>query len=219
MTKPSAIIATIFIAALAVLCLLAIVKQPVDWWLTADQQGDRLFAEEKYAEAAEVFEDPIRKGVALYRNKDFEQAAAAFARVDNARSAFNRGNSLMLLGNYDEAITSFDRALQFEPDWREAQENRQLAIARRDKMKPPEDDAGGTGGQLGADEIVFDDRAKNASQTHEIEAGAGEEVSDESLRELWLQRVQTKPADFLRIKFAYQLSKQESGNASNDQAN
>ncbi|MGI9518557.1 MAG: tetratricopeptide repeat protein [Pirellulaceae bacterium] len=209
MKKPSTVIAAILIAALVVLSLLAVFGKPPELWLTADQQGDRLFAQEQYVEAAEVYEDPLRKGAALYRSKDFERAAAAFARVDNAESAFNRGNSLMLLGKYDEAITSFDRAMQFEPEWREAQENRGLAIARRDKLKPPEDDAGGTGGQLGADEIVFDDRAKNASQTQEIEAGSGEQMSDESLRELWLQRVQTKPADFLRIKFAYQLAKQE----------
>jgi hypothetical protein len=35
-------------------------------------------------------------------------------------------------------------------------------------MVPPKDDAGGTGGQLAADEIVFDDRAKSASQTRGV---------------------------------------------------
>ena len=58
---------------------------------------------------------------------------------------------------------------------------------------------------------MFDDRAKNYSQTEEIEAGAGEQMSDEGLRELWLQRVQTRPGDFLRVKFSYQLSRQEAG--------
>ena len=51
--------------------------------------------------------------------------------------------------------------------------------------------------------------SKNASQTQEIELGTGDQLSDESLRELWLQRVQTKPADFLRVKFSYQLSRSE----------
>ena len=32
----------------------------------------------------------------------------------------------------------------------------------------------------------------------------GEKLSDEELREVWLRQVQTKPADFLRAKFAYQ---------------
>ena len=194
-----------------VLLLMAILKWPLDAWLTSDQQGDRLFANGEYAAAVEKYESPFRKGIADYRDGNFEEAAGYFGRVDDAPSAYNRGNALIMLGKYDDAIASFERALQFQPDWRNAQENRDLAIARRDKMKPPEDDAGGTGGQLEADEIVFDDRAKNASQTEEIEGGAGDQMSDEGLRELWLQRVQTKPGDFLRIKFAYQLARQKAG--------
>ena len=33
-------------------------------------------------------------------------------------------------------------------------------------------------------------------------------MSDEAVRALWLKRVQTRPADFLRAKFAYQLGAQ-----------
>ena len=84
-------------------------------------------------------------------------------------------------------------------------------MARRDRLTPPDDDAGGTGGQLEADAIVFDNRAKNASQTQEVDMGEGDKLSDEELRALWLRRVQTKPADFLRAKFSYQLSQQEKG--------
>ena len=36
-------------------------------------------------------------------------------------------------------------------------------------------------------------------------------LSDEELRALWLRRVQTKPADFLRAKFAFQAQSQEGG--------
>ena len=195
------------IVALGTLSTMAVLRQPVNMWLTADQQGERLMSEKKYAEAAERFEDPMRQGVAFFRNGQFDEAAGAFSRVDDAESAFNRGNALVMLVKYDNAIDSYRRALQFNPDWKEAQENLALAQARRELLEPPEDDAGGTGGQLGADEIVFDDRAKNSSETQEVQVGAGEAMSDESLRELWLQRVQTKPADFLRIKFSYQLAK------------
>jgi Ca-activated chloride channel family protein len=78
-------------------------------------------------------------------------------------------------------------------------------------LTPPEDDAGGTGGQLEADAIVFDNRAKTASQTQEVDVGAGDQLSDDELRALWLRRVQTQPADFLRAKFNYQLSQSEKG--------
>jgi Ca-activated chloride channel family protein len=62
-----------------------------------------------------------------------------------------------------------------------------------------------TGGMLAADEIVF--------TTGDSPPGAGEEqtegpeaMSDEELRAVWLRQVQTKPADFLAAKFAYQLA-------------
>jgi Ca-activated chloride channel family protein len=36
-------------------------------------------------------------------------------------------------------------------------------------------------------------------------------LSDDELKALWLRRVETKPADFLRAKFAYQLGRQDAG--------
>jgi len=187
-----------------------------DWsfanlWLTPDQQAQRLFNQRKYEEAAKRFSDPTRQGMAMYRAGDFKTAAAAFARNDTPENVFNRGNALVMSGQYAAAIESYDRALKLRPDWTAAQVNRSIAVARRDRMAPPKDDAGGTGGQLAADQIVFDNRAQNASQTQEVEAGKGDQLSDEALRALWLRRIQTKPADFLRAKFSYQLSQQAKG--------
>jgi Ca-activated chloride channel family protein len=34
-------------------------------------------------------------------------------------------------------------------------------------------------------------------------------ANDASLQQIWLRQVQTRPADFLRSKFAYQLSRQQ----------
>jgi len=36
----------------------------------------------------------------------------------------------------------------------------------------------------------------------------GNQLSDRALQAMWLRRIQTKPADFLRAKFAYQLSRE-----------
>ena len=82
-----------------------------------------------------------------------------------------------------------------------AVDNRAIALARQQKLAPPEDDAGGTGGMLSADEIVFDStgRVNNAKGEQTTEGG-----SDAAMREIWLRQVQTRPADFLRSKFAYQ---------------
>jgi Ca-activated chloride channel family protein len=36
---------------------------------------------------------------------------------------------------------------------------------------------------------------------------------DQALREIWLRQVQTRPADFLRSKFAYQYATRAAGGA------
>jgi Ca-activated chloride channel family protein len=70
------------------------------------------------------------------------------------------------------------------------------------------DDSSSTGGQQKPDEIVVDDRPQQSRAPEEVEVVTDGQMSDEELQALWLRRVQTRPADFLRAKFAYQLSHQ-----------
>ena len=182
-----------------------------DLWRTRDQQAARLFDEEQFAEAAARFDDGMWRGTALFRDGEFERAAAEFGRFDTPEGAFNRGNALVMLGKYPEAIGSYDRALELRPDWPDAENNRRIARLRAERLERPEDDAGGTGGMLAADEIVVDPDAPAGSSENDeqVEAGVGEQMSDEELRSLWLRRVQTKPTDFLRTKFAFQFATRE----------
>ena len=192
-----------------------------DWWLTPDQQGGRLFEQERYLEAAEVFESPERRGIAYFRGGDFENAASVFGRIGSPEAAYNRGNALVMLGRYEEAIKSYENALKVRPDWTEAADNLAIARVRLEKLAPPETDDGGTGGQLAADEIVFDDSGRvNKSGSEDVTEG-GEGLSDDEMRAVWLRRVQNDPADFLRTRFAYQLyrdeqSEQEGGDEPED---
>jgi Ca-activated chloride channel family protein len=181
-----------------------------DLWLTADQRGRLAFEDGRFGDAAEAFADAEWRGVALYRAKRFDEAAEAFGRTRTAEGAFGRGNALVFTGDYEDAIESYDRALELRPSWGPAIANREIARVRLERLARPEDDAGGTGGKLEADEIVFDDRASEAKAEEQV-VGAGDEMSDEELRALWLRRVETKPADFLRSKFAYQLARREGG--------
>jgi Ca-activated chloride channel family protein len=179
------------------------------WWLTPDQQGQQLFEQGRYLEAAERFEDPARRGAAYYRGGDFERAAGLFGRLRSAEAAYNRGNALVMLGQYDAAIESYARALELRPDWDLARDNRALALARKQRLAPPESDAGGTGGMLGADEVVFDDSGRVADAGSETTTEGAEAMSEEEMRSVWLRRVQNDPADFLRARFAWQLYRSE----------
>jgi Ca-activated chloride channel family protein len=200
------LIGGMLLAAVALFAAFGPWRRP-ELWVTPDQHADRLFREEKYAEAATSYTDPARQGAALYRAGDFKAAAAAFARDGTPEGAYNRGNALLMAGKYDDAIKSYDRALSLRPGWTDAEDNRAIAVVRRDRLKKEGGDV--TGGQSKPDEVVFGKGKNQAGDT--VQVDAGEPLSDDQLRALWLRRVQTKPADFLRARFAYQLQEREGG--------
>lgn len=190
------------VAIVAALALL-ITGERLGWrdlWLTPDQHGRLLISQNRPADAARAFRDPLWRGVALFRAGDFKAAAQAFAARDTAEGAYDQANALVMLGQYDEALKRYDRALGLRPGWPEALNNREIARIRGERKKTE----GGETSQTDSrpDEVVFDKTRKGGEDTT-VEAAMP--MSDEAVRALWLKRVQTRPADFLRAKFAYQL--------------
>ncbi|SDP77385.1 hypothetical protein [Desulforhopalus singaporensis] len=59
---------------------------------------------------------------------------------------------------------------------------------------------------LAADQIVLFEDTSTSQPVAEEKVGETMQLSDAEMRAMWLRRVQTKPADFLRAKFAYQLA-------------
>jgi Ca-activated chloride channel family protein len=175
-------------------------------WVTEAQAVQTQLTNDDFEAVVNRTSDPFARGFAFYRMGEFKRAAGEFQRLSSPEAAFNLGNALVFQGEYEAAIDAYSRALEMRPDWEAPRTNTAICEARLVAMAPPEDDAGGTGGMLGADEIVIDDRGKNTSgdQTEQVE-GAGGQLSQEEMRALWLRKVQTRPADFLRSKFSYQL--------------
>jgi Ca-activated chloride channel family protein len=182
-----------------------------DLWRIPDQQAQRLFDAGEYAAAASRFTDPMRIGTAWFRAGEFERAAAAFGQLTSVEAYFNRANALLFQGEYEQAVAAYEQALAQRPDWQPAVENRDIALARKERLAPPEDDAGGTGGMLSADEIVFDTTGRTKNVKGEQTTGGGSGASDAAMREMWLRRVETKPADFLRARFSSQLQLRQEG--------
>jgi Ca-activated chloride channel family protein len=174
------------------------------WFITPDQQAQGRFDRGQFAEAAKLFTDSMRQGIALYRDGQFEAAEAAFMRLNIPEAHFNRGNALVMRGKYDDAIKAFEQVLVLRPGWPAAMNNLEIARLRAERVKREGGDM--TGGNLGADEVVFTpDKGKN-QESPTVETSGGQPLSDQEIQSMWLRRVQTKPADFLRAKFAFQLS-------------
>lgn len=191
----------------ASIVLMAIAAWQLGWinlWASPDQRGRYLFDRGRYPDAAAAFLEPMWRGVAQMRAGDFKTAEATFAAIDTAEGAYDQANVLVMLGKYEDAIKRYDRALELRPNWPEAQANRHIAELRAQQLKAPGADAGDQ--REGADQIVYDKDAKNpGGQDTQVNSAP---MDDQTVRALWLKTVHTKPADFLRARFAHQLAAQ-----------
>ena len=186
-----------------VLCV-SLLLPGCDSLMTADQRGQRLYDKGQYSEAADRFADPMWMGVSLFKAGEFKDAAGIFSGYDTAEGAFNHGNALVMLGKYEEAAARYQRAMELKPGWESAAVNLGIALARAKQVET----TGGnmTGGEMEPDEITFE-KGKAPEGAGEEQIEGGEPMSDVAMRALWLRRVQTRPADFLQSKFAYQHSR------------
>jgi hypothetical protein len=103
-----------WLSGLAVVGTLATgtIRDPNFWW-TSEQRGDQLLRAGRFKEAAEVYRDPFRIGVAQYRNGDFEAAAKTFVRVPGAIGAYDAANALLMHGKYEATIASYRHSPRF----------------------------------------------------------------------------------------------------------
>jgi Ca-activated chloride channel family protein len=191
----------------------------VDLWFTPDQQGQRLMDQGEYKQAAGKFTTPEKIGAALFLAGEFENAATVLGRSGSAEATYNRGNANIMLGQYEAAIEAYQSALSRRPGWREAEQNLQIAILRKQALAPPDDDFGGTGGALEADEIVFDQTGRvNKASNEEVLDAAEQQKGEDAMRAMWLRKVETRPADFLAARFNYQLATREAASTEDSAA-
>ena len=177
-----------------------------DWWLTPDQQGRLHFERGDYQKAARAFEQTEWKAIAFYKSGDFANAAELFATIESPEGLFYLGNALAKQEKLAPAAEAYRRALALRPKFPQATFNLEWVEGLLKLAQKEYEDAGGTGGKLEADRIVFDKRgAKGKGEMSAQQVKAQKGLSDAELQEMWMRRVQTTPGDFLRLKFSYQL--------------
>ncbi len=174
-----------------------------DWFLTPDQQGRLAVENRKYRDAANLFEDPHWKAYALQKDGQYAQSASVYARLPGSEAANAEGVVLIKGRAYRDAIAAFERALQRDPDNDVAARNLALAVYILDYVETSREqsDTGEDTG-IGADEIVYDNEAARGTQT---QIASDEDVVPETA-EQWMRTVDTRTADFLKMRFALEAS-------------
>jgi Ca-activated chloride channel family protein len=125
----------VLLSALLAVLLLPVVpsveaqESGFDWqqlWKNDNQRAQQALEQGQAQQAAQLFDEPEWKAAAYYRAGDYEQSLAQLEQIQDTESEYNRGNALAQLGRYQEALDSYDRVLQQQPEHEDAAYNRQL---------------------------------------------------------------------------------------------
>lgn len=94
-------------------------------WQTPNQQGAKSFEDGDFTAAAGQFEDPMWQGLSHFNAGNYERAAEIYSTMDTADGNYSLGNALAQNQQYPEAIAAYERALELDPDYPNAAENKQ----------------------------------------------------------------------------------------------
>lgn len=174
-----------------------------DWFWTPDQQGQRLYETHRYAEAAETFTDSQWRAAALFRAGQYVEAAALLAPTQTATAQYDRGTALARGRDYTGAAAAFEAALALDPANAAAAHN--LDVTRRiiawlTEARTDEDQEEGA---ESPDDTVED---LSGDQGRPSRIDAASQLSEDAAED-WMRAVETKPADFLKSRFAVEAAR------------
>ncbi|MGB0705771.1 MAG: VWA domain-containing protein [bacterium] len=117
-----------------------------DFFINDNQRAYELLEEGQAAEAAQTFDDSTWQGIASYKAQEYEEALQYWSNEESPITSYNRGNALARNGKLPEALEAYDRALASEPDWEDAQFNRDLVAKLLDSQQKQSQEDKSSGG-------------------------------------------------------------------------
>ncbi len=208
-------------------------KNFADLWYTKDYQGQRLMKRENYQEASKRFTDPMQKGVAAFKARNFEDAIEAFKLDTTAHGAYNLGLAYLNNGDTAAAFQAFGYATEMDPELQTASEAKQQLASIMDGInevnpeeapkeqaeqtaenienKDPEDLGGG--GQEASKKDMDKQRKEETVATDIRKAKELDEVPDDmqvSIQKqdnskILMRKVDDDPSLFLKKKFLFHV--------------
>lgn len=169
-----------------------------DAFFTPDQQGRLAFEAQRYAAAAQQFQNPYLRSLSAYRAFDYTTAAAGFRQLNTAEAWFYLGNSYAKQMEFPKAKVAYEKALKKQPQLNQAKANLALVTRLSKELDQERENAP----SMEADELRFD---AESDQGVAAEIQSQPHVTDD----IWLQNISTSATDFLRRKFAIEQRNEE----------
>ena len=176
-----------------------------DLWARPEQQAARALERGDAASAARASDDPLWRGVALYRDQQFEEAVEVLSESDAIMARYNRGNALAKAGRLREALDVYDGVLEVEPGHADARHNRDLVARlleelRQQSRQQQDEESSGRGQQSSRDQQQgspsdTDERepSRSPSEAQREPADRGENDDDTSRNEANAAAAQQPP--------------------------
>ncbi len=168
------------------------------WFWTPDQRGARLYAEHRYADAATIFANPEWRAAALFRAGKYTEAAGLWAPIQTSTAQYDRGLALVRGRDYAGGQAAFEAALKLDPANAAAEHDLDVTrriIAYLNETRDAEDQ----GSQSEPPDATVSDLTGDEGKRVRIDAGS--QLSEDAAAE-WMRSVETRPADFLKSRFA-----------------
>ena len=203
-----------------------------DLWFTKDYQGQRAMDAGDYEAAAELYEDPMHKGVAYFIAGDYSEAIKAFNQDTTANAALNLGLAYLRNGDTLAAMLALNQAVALDPENQQAQSiQQQIGQLQGDtdeidpsdaQEAPPQgtadnfenkdmEDLGG-GGQEATEEDMAKERKEETVATdirkgkelEQVPEDIGANIQQDNSKVL-MRKVDDDPSLFLKRKFEFQV--------------
>jgi Ca-activated chloride channel family protein len=171
----------IYLLPLFITLLPAQPSQALEWqdlWLRADQQGEQALVGGDAERASTLFQNPGWRGTAAWQAGDYESAESAFSLDESARGWYNRGNSLAVQGQLEEAIDAYRKSLELSPAQPDAEKNIETLEQLRDQQQEEQQNEQGDSEQQPADPSEQQDDAEAQEGSQDQQSQSNEQDSD-----------------------------------------
>lgn len=130
-----------------------------NYLLSPDQQAQEAFKQGDTEKAEALFKREDWKAASQFKNGKLEEAAKYYAQGSSAEDAYNHGNSLALQNDFESAIDAYKKALDINPNFEKAANNKTLAEQileqaqnQQEQNQQSEQDQQGQQGQQGGEQ-------------------------------------------------------------------
>ncbi len=143
-----------------------------DMWLRQDQQAEEILQQGDAQGAAQKFQDPNWRGMALYETGDYQAAAEAFAKSETLDGKYNKGNALARAGDLKQAMAAYQDVLAEDPEHEDAKTNLELVERLLEDQKSSQDD-----------DSSGDDSSAQDEQSQQDDGDTNEDSTDDATQD------------------------------------